>query len=314
MTSIQLSAKEYRNLVKMDNKKHLLVEGATDVVFFSVLFDEFLGDEWREEHDIELDNAETLISLDGHIRANREKIEEICKISSEAKLLGFVDREFRKFITEANLVDELKSHYQENNLFWSRGHSVENYYFEAEILRYAFQDICGEEFQKANILFRKNIKSYMQIACALGLVSLKFNYVSRARIIASFGWNIISSSGDLDIEAWKLALSRYSGLSDEDTEEITNFYQEMLSLTKQAESDIVRWLCHGHLGFDFLWHAFSSCIYEACDGDETARRKAVHFFIRHQNTIGFKLCVRSLAKAAIRGFAEYPSKIIDRLI
>lgn len=314
MTAFQLSEQEYMNLIKMDGgRKHLLVEGRSDTVFFGVLFEEFFGVEWKDKFNAEIDNAETLISSDGHARGNRQKIEEICRILCKPNLLGFVDREFRNFIVEGKLDDNMQSHYQEDNLIWSRGHSVENYYFEVGILRQAFQDICGDEFPNAIILFHKNINFYLQTACALSLLGLKYPDIKRERIEASLGWNIIAPTGGLDINAWKNSLSMYSGLKKEEIENIINIVPELIFLTKEAEIRTLRWLCHGHLGFAYLWHAFSRCIYDAIIGNEIAKKKSVQAFLQHHKTIGFKLCARAWAKAAFGRSTEYPSAILSYL-
>ncbi len=170
MSVSQYSSQEYKNILEMSHhEKHLLVEGRTDVMIFDILFEEFLGVDWRDDHKLVIDCAETLISSDEFRGGNRERVEKMCAIYQEKNLVGFIDREFRNFQTENKLVDEIKKHYQNNNLIWSRGHSLENYYFEISILRSSFRDIGGDEFNQAYELFQNNFDSFIRTAGTLSL-------------------------------------------------------------------------------------------------------------------------------------------------
>ncbi len=241
-----------------------------------------------------------------------KKIEEMCKSYSKENLVGFVDREFRNFEMQDSIIDQVQGHYQDGNLVWSRGHSVENYYFDPEIFRGPFQDVCGEDFRKAFPLFRKYISSYLKVVCVLSLLGLKNNNQTE-RIRASVGWNIVASNGELDIETWKTILSSHLGLDDEEITSLTGYLPDLLDLVSRADIEIIKWLSHGHLGFSFLWNAFARCIYDSFDGEENIKRKKANSFLNLQNNIRFNMCGRSWAKAAVNGKAEFPTPVFELL-
>jgi hypothetical protein len=132
---IQYTPAEFRNFLMMSHDKHLLVEGIDDKIAFKLLFEELSG-----KHDIKIDTAERLINFERPL-GNREKVEEICRTvtgrSFADKLVGFVDREFREFEWDNDIRDNLGQHKVDGRLVWSRGHSIENYFFDFIILREA---------------------------------------------------------------------------------------------------------------------------------------------------------------------------------
>ena len=179
MNTTQYKPHEYKQYLQMDHQKHLLVEGRDDYFFFQALFDEFLGTEWRDTHNIVIDKAESLISFADNSKGNREKVEHTieatCTAFPQNKLAGFVDREFRKFEWETKLIDQIKKHHKDGQLVWARGHSIENYFLDADILRAPFRDVSGEIFKKAHDLFRQNIQAYLETAGAITLVGLQLD-------------------------------------------------------------------------------------------------------------------------------------------
>ena len=105
---------------------------------------------------------------------NREKIELVCKLIAKSgqkdKLIGFVDREFRKFILNKNLSDQFTKHFVGQNIVWSRGHSIENYLFEFETMKDPFASLSTTSFyRKAQDCFEENFECIVQIACAASL-------------------------------------------------------------------------------------------------------------------------------------------------
>ena len=96
VAKINYTPAEYRNILRMTRRTHLLVEGKMDKRFFSTLIDE-----WRQEDlvdvstsgfDIDIDTAETLIEFLPPL-GNREKVEIICqevaKTDYAVRLVGF---------------------------------------------------------------------------------------------------------------------------------------------------------------------------------------------------------------------------------
>jgi len=312
MSTPKYLAQEYRNMLIMSaNENHLLVEGRKDALLFEILFEEFFGTDWKDRHRVVIDNAESLISSENIDGGNREKVENLCNSFTEKNLTGFVDREFRMFEIKDKIIDSTQSHHRNNNLIWSRGHSAENYYFDAHILRLAFRDLCGNKFNKAYELFQKNIESYLRTATIMTF----FGYYSNQfdRIKPTIGWNIFTPKGDLNFEIWEKELQSRTRFSQTDIQQIRESFARLNNLVKGTDIDTVKWFCHGHIGSAVLWAAFSRCIYEVVEGNDEVKRKAAEAFLRHQNNIGLNMCGRAWATAASNGSAEYPDIVFKLL-
>ena len=90
-----------------------------------------VGDRYPQDSGIVIDSAEMIRECEG-VFSNREKVEYIHALAADhAKLAGWVDREFRMFAVGPSIVNELKGHnVLDASLFWTRGHSIENYFFD----------------------------------------------------------------------------------------------------------------------------------------------------------------------------------------
>jgi hypothetical protein len=312
MSSAEFTEVEYITYLKMDKNKHLLVEGRDDSRFFQILFEEFFGSQWQGLYNIVIDKAESLISSTRNAVGNREKIEEICKSAGDDNLVGFVDREFRNFEMANDLIDHIQNHYHDNRLVWSRGHSIENYFFDFEILRRPFQDVCGEDFYMAFEMFSANMDNYLRTACLFSLTGLNFRNNIR-RIEASITWNVIAPDGALDMNSWRRELSRHARFTDDEIDQIFDGHSNLIDSINRADIETVRWLCHGHIGYKLLWLAFAKCIYDVTDGEIDLKERAMSAFLSSQHTIRFNLCGRALAQASINDMAIYPSKVFELL-
>ena len=175
VAKINYTPAEYRNILRMTRRTHLLVEGKMDKRFFSTLIDE-----WRQEDlvgvstsgfDVDIDTAETLIEFLPPL-GNREKVEIICqevaKTDFAVRLVGFVDREYREFCANpGELEDTIRGHHIEGRLIWSRGHSFENYFFDTDVLHTPLRDSCtADNTEVALVLLKRVLPSLLRIACA----------------------------------------------------------------------------------------------------------------------------------------------------
>jgi len=316
MLDSKLTAQEYKKYLEINNQEsHLLVEGKNDSSIFESLFNEILGVDWYDERNLKIDNAERLISSDDLKGGNRERVEKICETYKHNNLIGFVDREFRKFQVDEKIIDEIKTHYRTKNLVWSRGHSLENYYFEIGILQLVFHDVCGDEFDEAYKLFSKNINSYIRTAGVLSLIGHNFNQFERIK--RTIGWKIFTSKGELDISNWEKEISSHTSFTQDDINQIKDGLPRLISLINDTEIETIKWLCHGHIGSSVLWMAFARCIYdviEIIDNNDKLRQKGAQAFLKYQNDkLAHKLFGQYWAKAAAEGIAEYPSIIFELL-
>ena len=301
---------EYSKILQMSAKRRVLVEGRDDYYLILALFDEFLGVEWRDVYNIEIDKAENSISAPGNRQAIESVVRLVANTDLREKLVGLVDREFRNFDWgDGKILDQLQSHFVDDRLLWTRGHSAENYFLDKAILRVPFRDVSGEIFQKAYDIFVNHIDSYLRIASKLSLTALTLNYMKRIR--ASLGWDIISESADLDVEKWTTHLNAI-GFNLLEIKKIISAYSEIGVIIDSTDVKTVRWFCDGHLSFFFLWCSFAKCVYIATDSVNDKNLMA-HCILKYGDETRFNSCASAWAKSSKVNLCEYPKELFDML-
>jgi hypothetical protein len=258
--SLTWSLEEYLDVVRMEKPRHLLVEGPSD----KDLFVKLLRDHWNQpsNKEIIIDSAESLhgYGFEG-TGENREKVEWVCSAISgrpyAQRLVGFTDREFRDFGLDPNIVDELQRHKVMDRLVWSRGHSIENYFFEPDILVDALwqMEITHPDIAELDRL-RDSIPSLLRQGCAIGLAGWDCKRLQKVRTTIEPS---VFRENHLDVrictDRWSELLTHRSWNPDqvEFIVERFSFWESRLEL---AEDSVVRWLCDGHIGLQIVWAAY----------------------------------------------------------
>lgn len=267
-----------RHIQMANGKKHLLVEGRSDKKIFKLLIDELRLNEVADK--IIVDSAEDLTKEDliditgqGDIAENYQKVEKICQSIANKdykdNLVGFTDRNFRGFDTNGMIKDLIESHQVDGRLVWSRGHSIENYFFHPVLLRKYFRGLLFiEDIQEVLSRFDKFIDSAFCLACVLSLVARDLKTIQdlpkhiEAKFL-SIKNSKISIVQDYNSEdAW---LNRLKYNNKIDVSKICESYQywdEIVEKTNGQHPEILRWLCHGHIGVKVIWEFFQWCLNE----------------------------------------------------
>jgi hypothetical protein len=315
MATLQFTIPDYQIYLRMSHRKHLLVEGRDDYMAFKLLLDEYsLYKNLPSILDgIDIDTAESLIGFTQAL-GNREKVEAVCNIISgspdEDKLVGFVDREFRDFEIGNNLRDVLVSHKVSNRLIWSRGHSIENYCFDFQILRAPLRDISITTFfNEALNLFQKVFESTIHLACAASLVGQESNHFTL--LATTVHWSIVeivSTGALLKLPEWQQYIQKERGLSIQDSEKLAERFQFWHSILTTSDFDLIRWLCHGHIGIKYIWAVYTRCVYEVSNKAEEANR-----FSQAQDKLKFNMFASSWARQSFNNSCEFPTEIFALL-
>lgn len=264
----------YKLKLEFSHKIHLLVEGKTDKILFERLFDEifYQTNQRLSRDDIFIDSAELLTGF-SKFKArlgNRERVELIYqKLKNEScasKLVGFVDREFREFDISEIIQDKLSEHNIQGRLVWSRGHSIENYFFDISILRDTLRILSFTEWlNDALKAFENIIFSTIRLACAISLAAKDSKYIKAVQ--NSIDWQIVEIHDlnvSLRIDDWKQSLLKNQKFSDEIVKEIVERYIYSHSIIETTDFSVVRWICHGHIGINTIWAVYIRCVYEVC--------------------------------------------------
>jgi hypothetical protein len=277
---LPITLKEYLAYLQISTRIHLLVEGPSDKRLFNELL---LGFNYDNDK-IDIDSAEELIDLEGI--GNRDRVEITCKEVQKTeykhKLVGFVDREFRGFEYKAGFVDNFACHHVEDRLIWTRGHSIENYFFDLDI----FTSILGTfhkipHIVEASALFSNNFQNILWYACAISLAGYKSGAITELKQKQDGQYGLFTFSHSelgFNDKLWLEELKKNSFFSPQKISKLSEYYKKYIQKGFMTDDEVVRWMCHGHIGFNFLLAAFGACILSACQqaGDskpEAAVRK-----------------------------------------
>ena len=304
----------YRAMVRMSKFKYILVEGRDDIIVFKYLIEGFLG----KRSDIQFHGAHQ-IRFGSNI-GNRERVENIAESLKDKKyakrFVGFVDREFRGFDLGGEVKDVLDKHNVINWLVWARGHSIENYYFDFSILRRALRHHSVTlYFDEALDLFKRNLKRIITLACAVGLAGNECGMLQPVK--SSIDWTALEfDASDLIVNStrWSTILLNKKKMRLEDVNSLVETFQRWLTKITATDFNIVRWLCHGHIGITVIWAAYARCVFEVCQrtGYEDARGEANNV-LRANETVRCNGCASEWVQQAVNKACEYPREIFSLL-
>jgi hypothetical protein len=258
----------------------LLVEGDSDSIFFQIARDELLSsgllgiDAVTDLRRIQIETAALISSPSGDELGNREKVEYVCALAALAidhrKLTGFVDREFRSFIRVAPALEDLnKRQAKVGHVWWSRGHSIENEFFDFAIMRVALRDLgVSVDYDVAAVLeiFAAHFDTALRIACALSLCGDSAGLLTWLHRTFSPEYIGFSDSELVyDLVGWAKQLERKHNLDGARASALVSDFKSRFELVQASDIEVVRWLCHGHIGEAFLWATFRAAILELCE-------------------------------------------------
>lgn len=313
MTSLNYDLTGYRNMLRMSTFKRVLVEGKSDKILLKMLFNEMLG----RAHGIQIDTAENIAF--SHAVGNREKVEIICESIRNTKygerIVGFVDREFREFDLHNRIVDLLSSHKITGRVIWSRGHSIENYYFDLSILRRPLRTFATTTyFDSALDLFEQLFVPTMQIACAAGLTGYEQSVLNPIK--ASFDWTVLeidANSVKINVDKWQQSLRRLK-IQENTIGSIVSSYHQWLERTTKADFTVVKRACHGHIGLSVIWSAYAKCVHEVCaiTGTSHSQNEARNV-LKAEESVRFNACAENWITHVCQNNSEYPVEILQLL-
>ncbi|MGK7885455.1 MAG: DUF4435 domain-containing protein [Crocosphaera sp.] len=292
MNGLQLTPEEYLTEIIMSRDRFLLLEGSDDEAFF-ILIRNFLRKNESQISEDKLDLLKNIVidtaegikgeSGNGDKLGNRAKIEKICDLITQEssniqnRLVGFVDREFREFEYDNELKDNLKTHKINNRLIWSKGHSIENYFFEISTLKEAFNNYLVSDFYlEAFEMFESKFAHTLRIACALSLAGWSENENLLQPVTKSIDWQCIdisSTSVKINLEEWDKILKKRCKLNQTRIEKLFNKFETYLNMTNQCDLETLRCLSHGHIGFNFMFAVYGKCLYLTASSDQPEKKR-----------------------------------------
>ena len=139
-------------------------------------------------------------------------------------------------------------------------------------------------------------------------------------IYNSMDWSIIeiTSSGlEINFDEWenRLLLNKY-GFQEDQAKKLISLLKDWLPKVQTADFRILRWLCHGHIGFTFIVEVYSRCLFEVCsDLPDNKRTNTTNSFRgkkNKQNTL-FNICAQAWSRISKDNQIEYPQEVLELL-
>jgi len=279
---------QYQAVLRMQSrgKIRLLVEGEEDRKVFKRLISvaadhKDCPGEFRDS--IVVDISDYLIKTERLKQSQtsenigaREKVEIVCQSIDgkeyASKLIGFVDREFRGFEIDEVVIDSIASHRVENRLIWSRGHSIENYFFEKAAMKSWVLGLLEQEWfddviASIDIFF----DPALLYACAVSLAVRDISQRERLeklteKVDRSIDYELLvidSSVLHFDYDEWVKRLQSRQNLPSNVAEAIISQTKKWVNRLSDADSETHRWLCRGHTGMKVLGAWLDSCTFYA---------------------------------------------------
>ena len=271
MHRLSITCNEFVVELSMSQTPYILLEGSQDRSFFDILLQSIqsLSDRPRDSIPaVEISTAESLKSGDT-VRGNREKVEEVSQLVEGSpfghRFVGFVDREFREFKLGGKIEDVLAKQHRAGRLVWSRGHSIENYLLDFDVVRDPLFD-CSDNGEVARVALERlqeNFPTILNISCALGLAAYEAHELSTLR--RTVRWTIFRTSGSAlqwDIDNWRRELVNRSKITIQLSNELVRRFEYWLGVVQSSDLDDVRWSCDGHMGMRLIWEAYAKLVFD----------------------------------------------------
>ncbi len=300
------SANGYPSAVTLRSNRTLLVEGIGDKRTVSRLVIELRNQNKMNSDNLWIDTASDIPNASG---GNRERVEKMHNAigAASGKFAALVDREFRDFDLSMPEDNSPSHRVVAGTLYWTRGHSIENYYSTIAIIRGSLEQYSPEHLPTGYAQILSDAFPSILRACAgLSLAALKVGRLDRIRDIKDVDcWNVlVDGSVMIDVAKLSAILVSRGFTAAESTAFATEWQNYILKLTAKDIS-LSQWICHGHLAQAHIWCAVAALLrhfgMEANAADRIAKRKKED----QSKTSAEKWC-----QECVSGNGEIPSDLI----
>lgn len=273
------SPESYISTLRFRQGRTILVEGRWDRLLILSLIHCLQGHGVTQVRDIEVDTAEVLQSV-GMASGNREKVEYYHDLafSQNLRLAAMVDREYRDFGFCPRVEDMSNTHRViEGSLFWTRGHSIENYFIEIRnvinILATQFLSELPPDYDMALARY------FVQIVYSTSIVTLAARHaglLKRFEGISTPQFWIIDESGDIRIQISIIeSLLRDRGIDDSALQMFKSGFDCYYESVPSSLPALHRWVAHGHIGMQMIWAGVAKVIEIGIDTQHEKDRQAL---------------------------------------
>ncbi|WP_299691023.1 DUF4435 domain-containing protein [uncultured Vibrio sp.] len=308
-SKITFDIPQYIAQVKMSSKTRLLVEGRDDRTHISNLLHK-LG-----RSKVRIDTAEQIKgNCQQTAKNNRKKIDvihDVCRgKKAYSNLYYLADREFEHFHIDSSIEDQLSHNSLIDNLCFTSGHSMENYFINSMVLQDAYSYLCSSEYKHDALAdFERVLASAYQVVAAISLAARDLGKATFP--IGVIPWEAFQYTDEnLQIDPTKMR-----SIGSNIYEEFLTLYEKWLSITKFSTIDTCEMICRGHTAIIMLQRVFSSCLYSVAIKDEDANEAAKiaeNFSKLSESQLSCSLGEAWIRKAA-EGESRYPQTLVQAI-
>lgn len=176
--------------------------------------------------------------------------------------MAFVDREWSDYDFQANSNTQFLDNYSSDRNVWiTKGHSIENYFFDPNYYRDYFLRNFGDKLLPGFFDRVPDVlEQALNLAFAFSAAAREAELIERCSGIISRTALLLSADGKISLNVE--AIERLLAARQVTQEKLTVFKQEcvrVLSMTTAEIFDrpVARWLAHGHLGDSVVWACFA---------------------------------------------------------
>jgi len=256
------------NIKNFRSGKTLLVEGPSDRLILSQLD---IKVRCEESPPLIIDTPD-IFQVDTPAIGNRERVELVHGklLDADTTFAALVDREYRDFDIENTLLDSLGRHQVVNGtLFWTRGHSIENYLFTYDRILGCMHDLYAEQLNfdlRTELLTVFN--SLVFESTIFSVAACRLKYLGRFEGIPTRNfWKKCDGQWQLNRDNILIDI-KSRGLTSNEGGEFLSLCDTLRPIVTQICINEQRWIIHGHLGFSLLWSGVAALL--ALHGANTA--------------------------------------------
>lgn len=266
------SVNGYPAAISMRSNRTLLVEGPSDKATVARLIIELRKRNRIMSDNVVIDTGEDLPDATG---GNRERVEAMhSRVGGSSKFAALVDREFRGFDL-AGVRDLSPGHCViPVNRFWTRGHSLENYLSEIEIVIAGVEEYFPEHLPSN---YRQHLvtafPSILRNCAGLSLAANAIGKLDRARTISELDHWIVRGDDTVEIDITRLrTILSQRGVSTAEFSAFDLEFQRCLTQLAATDLPLSRWICHGHIAECHIWCAVAAVLRSHGMSNEVATR------------------------------------------
>jgi hypothetical protein len=292
----------YLILLKSRSRLTVLVEGSTDKDYLGYSIIKYLNDD-KSLNRYSIDSAD-MISADNLHYGNRDKVlyinskrindqtikdkliifidnftfsrcfRIILYINSKRindqtikdKLIIFIDREYNDFDINDPNIDLNPTHAGNDNLYFTRGHSMENYFFDVNVILDYIEFMHSSKLQSDyKSLIVKHWKELIIYAASISFSIYKNNLIGRSENVFEYGiWDIGANNLILNETFFKSCLQK-RGIAATTTQDILTDTYNIYNILSLKDKEC-RWLAHGHIGMNIIFCGLARILY-SCNVD-----------------------------------------------